>query len=153
MVSSQEEIGNRLDPRSHTAFKFFWTMPHEEIPMLPLRMARRHARIESSTATGRAACELNSRDLTVLPSSNRGSLPQDVLLIVFSHDQLHGCHVVPGTPTCRQWLGVLNDFVYQAKPSQLTLPTPATDAARRKLRRLFPSASKEILSKSQHDMT
>ena len=140
MVSSQEELETGLDPRSHTAFTFFWTMPHEEMAMLPLRMARRHVRIESSTAIT-AAFELNSRDLIVLPSSNWGSLPQDVLLIVFS--QLHGCRVVPAVPPCKQWLEVLTEFVHQAKPSQLPFSTPAIDAARRKLRWLFPSASKE----------
>lgn len=137
MHSSYEEFGITLDPRSHTAFTFSWPAPHSEIPMLPLRTARHHVRARSFAAA-KATRKLVSSGPAVLPSSDWGNLPQDVLLSVLA--QLQGSDVMPAVAACKQWRGPLAKFANQAKISQLPLSTPMMDAARRKLLWLFPSA-------------
>ncbi|KAL3153347.1 hypothetical protein ABBQ38_011687 [Trebouxia sp. C0009 RCD-2024] len=127
MPSSHQGFGFGLDPQSHTVFTFSWPKPLDWTPMLPLRRALRNVRVKSHSAVT-AACEQHvSR--AVLPSSDWGSLPQDVLLCVVA--RLQGRHVVPAVAVCNQWRGLLAQFVTHSKLSQLPLSTPKMDAAQR----------------------
>lgn len=128
MPSSHQGFGFGLDPQSHTVFTFSWPKPLDWTPMLPLRRALRNVRVKSHSAVT-AACEQHvSR--AVLPSSDWGSLPQDVLLCVVA--RLQGRHVVPAVAVCNQWRGLLAQFVTHSKLSQLPLSTPKMDAAQRR---------------------
>ena len=106
---------------------------HPPRPRPRPRASRRRARIVAF-ASGSAASNVSSTQ-AFTSSSDWENLPQDVLLSVVA--QLQGSLIVPAVTTCKQWLGQLAEFVYQAKLSQLPISTPATDAARRKSPSLF----------------
>lgn len=128
MRSSHQGCGLGLDPGSHTVFTFSWPKPLDWTPMLLLRTALRNVRGEPHSAVTAACDQHVSR--AVLPSSDWGSLPQDVLLFVVA--RLQGRHVVPVVAVCNQCRGLLAQFVTHSKLSQLPLSTPKMDAAQRK---------------------